>query len=273
MQKEEIMANYIIEHREAYKKPYLKVKLRDNSQLDKVQILLSDLQSIKKVNITENKRTDITVYPSEFYSPSETEEEIRIQLDSFFESKPLDPLFEKEKFSSISEKAYEEIIHEISIFGLNLEKYKNLYLKFDEEGFRDFFLPHLNSISKSYTATGETFNKIGKTDILIQDNEGINIFIAECKIWHGKKELLKAIDQLLERYVTWRDEKTALIIFNKDNKDFSQLLNTAKEAIRKHSNFDSVIQETQKTSFSYVFKNIEDAKKKVYLELMIFNCT
>ena len=105
------MANYIIEHREAYKKPYLKVKLRDNSQLDKVQILLSGLQSIRKVNITENKRTDITIYPSEFYSPSETEEEIQIQLDSFFESKPLDPLFEKEKFSSISNKAYNEIIH------------------------------------------------------------------------------------------------------------------------------------------------------------------
>lgn len=267
------MANYIIEHREAYKKPYLKIKLRDNSKLEKVQILLSSLQSIRKVNITENKRTDITIYPSEFYSPNETEEEIKIQLDSFFESKPFDPLFEKENFSSISNKAYEEILHEIDIFGRNLEKYKNLYSKFDEEGFRDFFLPHLNSISKTYTATGETFNKIGKTDILIQDNEGINIFIAECKIWHGEKELLNAIDQLLKRYVTWRDERTALIIFNKENKNFSKLLVTAKETIKKHTNFDSVIQETKQTSFSYIFKNIEDLKKKVYLELIIFNCT
>ncbi len=109
-------------------------------------------------------------------------------------------------------------------------------------------MPHLNSISKSYTATSETFNKIGKADILIQDNEGINIFIAECKIWHGGQELLNAINQLLERYVTWRDEKTALIIFNKDNKDFSKLLMTAKKTIKKHPNFDSVIQETKQTS-------------------------
>ncbi len=135
------MANYIIERRKAYDKPYLKVKLRDNSKIKKVQVLLSSLRSIKKVNITENKRTDITVYPSEFYSPDETEEEIKIQLDSFFESKPFDPLFEKEKFTSISNKAYEKIIHEIDIFGRNLEKYKNLYSKFNEEGFRTSFCP------------------------------------------------------------------------------------------------------------------------------------
>lgn len=266
------MANYTIEHRKAYEKPYLKVKLKDNSKLEKVQILLSSLQSIRKVNITKNKRTDITIYPSGFYSPQEAEEEIKIQLDSFFESKQFDPLFEKEKFSSISNKAYEEIIYEIDVFGRNLEKFKNLYSKFDEEGFRDFFLPHLNSISKSYTATGETFNKIGKTDILIQDNEGTNIFIAECKIWHGEKELLNAVNQLLERYVTWRDERTALIIFNKNNKDFSKLLMMAKNTIKKHPNFDSVIQETKQTSFSYIFKHTEDLEKKIYLELVIFNC-
>ena len=130
----------------------------------------------------------------------------------------------------------------------------------------------LNSISKSHSATGETFNKIGKTDILIQDNKGTNVFIGECKIWHGEKELLKAIDQLLERYVNWRDEHTALIIFNKDNKDFSKLLETAKSAIMTHPNFSSFVKETSKTSISYIFNNMEDKTKKVYLELMIFNC-
>jgi hypothetical protein len=266
------MSNYIIEHREAYKKPYLKVRLKDNTKLKTIQVLLSDLQSIKKVNITDNERTDITIYPSDFYSVYEAEQEIKIQLDSFFDSKPLDPHFEKEKFSSISDKAYAEIVQEINIFGLNLEKYQALYSKFDEEGFREFFLPHLNSISKNHSTTGETFNKIGKTDILIQDQEGVNVFIAECKIWHGEKELLKAIDQLLTRYVTWRDEKTALIIFNKDHKSLSKLLNTAKDALKEHPNFHSYVKETTSTSFSYIFKNEEDSSKKVYLELMVFNC-
>lgn len=266
------MADYTIECKEVFNKPYLKVRLRNNDKLEIIQTLLSELQSIKKVNITENKRTDMTIYPAEFYSAEEAQEEINIQLQSFFTSEPLDPKIEKDKFSLISDIAYSEIVNEINTFGLNLEKYKSLYAKFDEEGFRDFFLPHLNSISTSHSTTGETFNKIGKTDILIQDNEGENVFIAECKIWYGEQELLKAIDQLLVRYVTWRDEKTALIIFNKNHKKFSELIRTAKNAMVKHSMFVSVVKESKETSISYIFKNNEDEDKKVYLELMIFNC-
>lgn len=251
---------------------YLKVFLRNNDKLETVQKLLNDLQSIKKVNITKNKIVDLTIYPAKFYEIEETEEEVISQLDSFFESKPLDPCFTTEKLSEISETAYTQIVNEINKFGLNIEKLNSLKSKFDEEGYRDYFLPHLNSISTSHTATGETFNKIGKTDILIQNGNGENAFIGECKIWHGESELLKAIDQLLERYVTWRDEYTALIIFNKNIKDFSKLIETAKEAIPKHPNFDSYVKDTSATSISYIFKNAEESSKKVKLELILFNC-
>ncbi len=266
------MLNYTIIHREAHGNPYLKVELKNNKQLEIVQKLLNNLQTTRTVNITNNKRTDITVYPSKFYEPNEVEKEIIVQLDNFFKSEPIDPYFEVEELSTISNQAYSQIIEKINKFGLELEKLKSLHSKFDEEGFRDFFLPHLNSISKNHSATGETFNKIGKTDILIQDNNGINVFIGECKIWYGEKELLKAIDQLLERYVNWRDEHTALIIFNKENKDFSKLLENAKNAISTHPNFSLFVKETSKTSISYIFNNIEDKNKKVYLELIIFNC-
>jgi len=266
------MPEYVIEHREIFNKPYLKVELKDNSNLEKVQNLLKSLQSIQNVNITPNKRIDITVYPSKFYTLKETEQEIKIQLDSYFNSQPLDPIFDKDKIPNISEKAYREIIKEINIFGHNLEKYKSLHSKFDEEGFRDFFLPHLNSISKSYSATGETFNKIGKTDLLIQNGNGENVFIAECKIWHGEQELLKAIDQLLERYVGWRDERTALIIFNKSNQNFTQLIANAKIGLMKHACYHATIGETYPTSISYIFRNSEDIEKKILLELIIFNC-
>lgn len=126
--------------------------------------------------------------------------------------------------------------------------------------------------SLSHSATGETFNKKGKTDILIQNGSGENVFIGECKIWNGEKLFLAAIDQLLERYVSWRDEYTALIIFNKDNKDFSNLISVAKEAISKHPNFHSYIKDNKDTSISYIFKNKEDPSKTVRLELMLFNC-
>lgn len=272
LNKKDRMPEYYIKHREVFSKPYLKVELKDNSNLTEVRTILEQLQSIKNVNITENKRTDLTVYPSKFFSPKETEEEVKVQLDSYFNSQPLDPIFDKEKLSTISHQAYEQILREIEIFGRNLEKLKSLHSKFDEEGFRDFFIPHLNSISFNHSASGETFNKIGKSDILIQDKEGVNVFIAECKIWHGEKELQKALDQLIERYVSWRDEHTALIIFNKDNDKFTQLVDTAKIAMESHPNCIKKIKDTSDTSSRFQFRNAEDPDKTIQIELTIFNC-
>lgn len=266
------MADYTIEIREVYEKKYLKIQLKNNDKLEIIQKLVSSLRTVKKVNITPNTRPDLTIYPAKFYEVEETKEEVISQLDSFFESSPLDPVFNAKKVSELSETAYIQIINEINKFGLNIEKLSSLKSKFDEEGYRDYFLPHLNSISTSHSATGETFNKKGKTDILIQNGSGENVFIGECKIWNGEKLFLAAIDQLLERYVSWRDEYTALIIFNKDNKDFSNLISVAKEAISKHPNFHSYIKDNKDTSISYIFKNKEDPSKTVRLELMLFNC-
>ena len=136
------MADYIITHREAFNKPYLKVELKNNIQLEIVQKLLKELQTIKNINITNNKRTDMTVYPDKFYEPNEVEEEITVQLDSFFNSQPIDPYFKVEELSTISNQAYSQIIDKINNFGLELEKLKSLHPRFNEEGFRDFFLPH-----------------------------------------------------------------------------------------------------------------------------------
>ena len=266
------MSYYESEEREAYGNKYLKVKLKDNDKLKIIEKLLSSLKSVKRINITPNTRPDLTIYPAKFYEVEETKEEVISQLDSFFESSEMDPVFNSTKLSELSDKAYTQIIDEINKFGLNIEKLSSLKSKFDEEGYRDYFLPHLNSISTSHSATGETFNKKGKTDILIQNGTGENVFIGECKIWNGEKLFLAAIDQLLDRYVTWRDEYTALIIFNKDNKDFSNVINTAKEVIEEHPNFDSYVKESKNTSISYIFKNKEDSTKKIRLELILFNC-
>lgn len=53
------------------------------------------------------------------------------------------------------------------------------------------------------------------------NEKGEPVLIAECKLWKGEKLLLDAIDQLLNTYVNWRDEKIALIIFNRDVQKFS----------------------------------------------------
>lgn len=262
-----------IERREVFDKEYLKVFIRSKDEINEVCSLISSLQSVKRANITENEETDITVYPSKTYSVEEAQIEVQLALEAYFSKGALDPIFSNSVISAISDKAYFEIMDRIIIYGQNLEKYRSLYSKFDEEGFREFFLPHLNSISESHSATGETFNKAGKTDILIQDGEGKNVFIAECKLWKGESELSKAVDQLLNRYVTWRDEKTALIIFNKDMKGFSELLTKAVEQLKSHSLFDTYLGNRRDTSFSFTFKHPDDDKRKLKLELIIFNCT
>ena len=70
------MPYYETEKRSIYGNSYLKVFLRNNDKLETVQKLLNDLQSIKKVNITENKIVDLTIYPAKFYEIEETEEEV-----------------------------------------------------------------------------------------------------------------------------------------------------------------------------------------------------
>jgi hypothetical protein len=172
---------------------------------------------------------------------------------------------------SLSDKVYFEIIDYIVLLGKNLENYKALNDNFNEERYRDYFLPFLNAVSPNYFAKGEVFNRKGKTDILVFDPQGKNIFIAECKIWNGEAYLLQAVDQLLQRYINWRDEKTAIIIFNRDTKNFSQLIMIATTALSKHSLCCQAGQQRNDTSWSYRFRHPDDNNRIIRLELVLFN--
>src|SRR5262249_55009856 len=81
------------------------------------------------------------------------------------------------------------------------------------------------------SATGETFNAAGKTDILVREGNR-NLFIGECKIWHGSNKFAEAIDQLLG-YLTWRDTKSALIVFSR-NKHFTSVIESINTEIERH---------------------------------------
>jgi hypothetical protein len=84
-------------------------------------------------------------------------------------------------------------------------------------------------------ASGETFRSSGKTDIRILADDRA-AFVAECKIWKGSKTVADAIDQLL-LYLTWRDCKTAIVIFNKEVAGFTNLLPKTLEALKSHERF------------------------------------
>ena len=108
--------------------------------------------------------------------------------------------------------------------GTTMEKTARTYFANTEEELRDHLLATLNTHYES--ATGETFRKIGKTDIHIEF-ENKAAFIGECKIWHGERLFQGAIQQVIN-YSTWRDMKVSVIIFNKENQSFSAIISKIK---------------------------------------------
>lgn len=185
------------------------------------------------------------------------------------------PIIDKKKeFSSVPTMAmtmYTDILKVIYDAGKSMEKKPSLYTGKDEEGLRDQFLFILETRYKSVTATGETFNKQGKTDIILKYcTDNTNVFVAECKFWKGAIEFHKAINQLFDRYLTWRDSKVALIFFV-TNKDFTQILTTADTECLKHKYFISKNGTNGESSFSYKFRLPADNEKEIYLELILFH--
>jgi len=172
---------------------------------------------------------------------------------------------------TISKEIYNDILKVIYDFGTSLEKKKSTFTGKSEDQIRDILLTILETRYDSATATGETFNHKGKSDILIKYSEdNSNLFIAECKIWYGLSEFLKAISQLFDRYLTWRDSKAALIFFVK-NKDFTNVLETIKKDIKTHQYYLRENGIRRESSFSYIFTLPSDKHKEVFLEVIAFN--
>lgn len=165
---------------------------------------------------------------------------------------------------------YNDILDVIFSAGKNMESKPSLYISKDEESLRDLFLFLLETRYKGVTATGETFNREGKTDILLKfADDSSNVFVAECKIWHGVSEMNKAINQLFS-YLTWRDSKVALILFVKEV-NFTNILDKIKKEILTHELAVKFITERGDSSFSYEFHLPQDKEKKVLLEVIAFH--
>jgi|ERR1700682_37037 len=115
---------------------------------------------------------------------------------------------------ALDQAMYEEILGLLHGLGRTFERLPSLYTGKDEEALRDHLIPYLESHFEVASTTGETFNKSGKTDILMR-YEGKNVFVAECKFWGGQKKHFETIDQALS-YLAWRDSKAAIICFVKN---------------------------------------------------------
>ncbi len=95
---------------------------------------------------------------------------------------------------TLDETIYQEILRVIHETGKVFERLPSTYADKDEESLRDHLILQLEPHFE-YSTTGETFNKTGKTDILIR-HEKSNIFVAECKFRGGAKKHYETIDQV-----------------------------------------------------------------------------
>lgn len=183
-------------------------------------------------------------------------------------SLPVPPKTGLQPEPGISDGIYEQVLHFIRHQGRSFERTPSTYAIHDEEGLRDIILAQLNGYFEG-DAIGEVFRRKGKTDICIeQDNRAA--FVGECKIWKGPSSITAALDQLLG-YLTWRDSKAALIIFNTKNKDFSRILKELPVTLNDHKLFIQDLKCDEHGEWSVQMRSLEDAGRRVKVHVFIFN--
>lgn len=169
---------------------------------------------------------------------------------------------------AISSEVYEELLGIIRHAGASFEGAPQTYQPLGEEGLRDNVLSHINVVFEG-KATGETFRKYGKTDIRLEE-ESRSAFVGECKLWGGEKVLLDALSQLLG-YVTWRDCKAALVVFNKAVAGFAGVQATIDAALCTHPKFLRPLNPGRAGEWRFVFQSQEDEGREVTVHVFAFN--
>jgi hypothetical protein len=175
------------------------------------------------------------------------------------------PAFKPEPTLDVAE--YENILRIIEGMATVLERSPKPFAKMKEEDLRTHFLVQLNGQYEG-NATGETFNMEGKTDILIRV-ENQNIFIGECKFWHGPQQFTETINQLLG-YTSWRDTKTALVIFNRDAQT-SGVVAQIPGLLAAHPNFKRAVPQDGETRFRAVLHQNGDTNREIIVTVLVFD--
>ena len=169
---------------------------------------------------------------------------------------------------TISNKDYENILKVIRHEGCSYERTPEPFAIHNEEELRDILMSHLNGHYHGL-ANGEAFRKKGKTDICIEF-ENRAAFVAECKLWKGEQLIIEAINQLLG-YLTWRDCKTALVVFNKDVAGFAQLQQKMHKILEGHPNFIRSTGTNNPSEWRMVYRSSDDPDRMITVHIFLFN--
>lgn len=167
----------------------------------------------------------------------------------------------------LDENNYKAILDIIQSMALVMERSPTAFAEMGEEDLRQHFLVQLNGQYEG-SASGEVFNFQGKTDILIREQDR-NIFIAECKFWRGEKSFTDTLDQILS-YLSWRDTKAAVLIFNR-NKRFSEVLAKIKETAEADPHCKRGPTVEGETRFRFIFGNPTDHNREIILTVIAFD--
>ena len=181
---------------------------------------------------------------------------------------PLPPKNGLKPEPGITDQAFEKILNFIRHQGRTFERTPSTYAVHDEEELRNIILAQLNGQFEG-DAVGEAFRGRGKTDICIEHNDR-SAFVAECKLWKGPASVTTALDQLMG-YLTWRDCKAALIIFNVRNKDFSHILEAMPKTLSAHSLVLRNLACAESGEWRLQTRSEEDAGRRVTVHVFVFN--
>jgi hypothetical protein len=183
---------------------------------------------------------------------------------------PSQPLASSAPFKpepTLTPDQYEEILSIMENMVRVMECSPSAFTHAGEEAIRTHFLMQLNGRFIGQ-ASGETFNYEGKTDILVKD-QGRNVFIAECKFWHGEVAYSETINQLLG-YLSWRDTKAAILVFNR-NKNLSAVLEKIVQQTTAHPKHIKLLKQRSETSWVYKFAHRDDPNREMFVTVMVFD--
>jgi hypothetical protein len=169
---------------------------------------------------------------------------------------------------AMEQAVYDGILKTIWDFGRQLERTPSVYEGKSEQDLRDHLLLILEAQYEKMSSTGETFNKGGKTDILVRFEKS-NVFVAELAYWDGPKTLTDKIGQLLN-YLTWRDSKAAVVLFV-TRKDFAAVLREVQATVPKHRNFLRAGAASGESWFRYVVHIASDRHREAQLSVLAFH--
>jgi len=102
--------------------------------------------------------------------------------------------------------------------------------------------------------------------IRVQDK---NIFVAECKFWDGEQSFQEAIDQLLG-YLTWRDSKCALFIFNQ-NRDSQAVASKMHAVMQARTEFKKHLGPDAHGDHRYILVKPSEPGREITITTQLFD--